>query len=186
MSVRCQWATTCKGLACSSQSQRLEDLSDMKPDVASQQAVRLNRLDGFDTTTESVVFYDPGRGLDTVEGLRRWCIEMGATCMYPVIGSLGRLLSSRFCCRFLTLRGVTHRCCPQVWLCVVDGLAGLTCSWCHSGSMSPAFYLEDLLLLTNPPHQRCKTGDITVYAFELSSVLLTPYSCAVFLSLYCT
>jgi signal peptidase len=46
---------------------------------------------------------------------------------------------------------------------VVDGRAGLTCSWCRSGSMEPAFYRGDLLFLTNPPHERYKTGDITVY-----------------------
>jgi len=32
-----------------------------------------------------------------------------------------------------------------------------------SGSMEPAFYRGDLLFLTNPPHERYKTGDITVY-----------------------
>ena len=29
--------------------------------------------------------------------------------------------------------------------------------------MEPAFYRGDLLFLTNPPHERYKTGDITVY-----------------------
>ncbi|KAF8128537.1 hypothetical protein EV363DRAFT_1265029 [Boletus edulis] len=32
-----------------------------------------------------------------------------------------------------------------------------------SGSMEPAFYRGDLLLLTNPPNARYQTGDITVY-----------------------
>jgi len=32
-----------------------------------------------------------------------------------------------------------------------------------SGSMEPAFYRGDLLFLTNPPHERYHTGDITVY-----------------------
>lgn len=29
--------------------------------------------------------------------------------------------------------------------------------------MEPAFYRGDLLFLTNPPHTRYQTGDITVY-----------------------
>ena len=32
-----------------------------------------------------------------------------------------------------------------------------------SGSMEPAFYRGDLLFLTNPTHERYRTGDITVY-----------------------
>jgi len=32
-----------------------------------------------------------------------------------------------------------------------------------SGSMEPAFYRGDILFLTNPPSERYKTGDITVY-----------------------
>jgi hypothetical protein len=59
--------------------------------------------------------------------------------------------------------GITHRRRAQVWLCVVDSRAGLTRSCCRSGSMEPAFYRGDLLFLTNPPHERYKTGDITVY-----------------------
>ena len=32
-----------------------------------------------------------------------------------------------------------------------------------SGSMEPAFYRGDLLFLTNPPNEKYRTGDITVY-----------------------
>lgn len=58
---------------------------------------------------------------------------------------------------------ITGRCCIKVWTGHLYELIPLTNLRHRSGSMKPGFDRGDLLLLSNPPYEQYKPGDIIVY-----------------------